>query len=519
MAIDRKGTIARNAERQEHWRSRTALWNQVEEERVRSSRRCLPHRVKSQGLITCHGGTFESWCSLLCTVTAQWAWHNVPSTVIDSSNRVGEALSEFLAHVMPDDGFVSSRTVESALRHSLIEGGDEIYDLSSWLGRENLLTAMFGYVDGVGANRVDDDIADYDSLLRDIALAVAEDGGRCDLTAVVAALLYLVDPANDGALDRVQVQALDRMRPRYEHSPHRNRLLSRLEMVVGMVSTSDGSGRCDPSEASVIDVLTTTPAGGANSRTIQQRLTAELAIGMLQSLPTDHNVALVFSDFDDHATAFLDRLSEAAGRRRGTTLVFFPRFNGNIGEWVTRSHQRGPLIQVLQDADDAERAARYFGQQHRFMVTQRSFERGQNSSDTWSHDTSVSFGRVFSVTGGLSRSFTDGSSSTSSRSQSSAHTIGTSVSESEVTSRVLEFDVNPVEIQRMGATSGIIRQIDDRRPVGVDCFPALWLVAQQDRERELMFEARWGISPADFAKLPATYASVEPLVAREVANR
>ena len=102
MTLDRAGTAARNAQRQEFWRSRAALWNELEADRLRASRRWMPFNVPSQGLLTCHGGTLDSWCSLLCVMAAQWVWRQEPSVVIDSSNEVGAELSEFLAGMRPE---------------------------------------------------------------------------------------------------------------------------------------------------------------------------------------------------------------------------------------------------------------------------------------------------------------------------------------------------------------------------------------------------------------------------------
>ncbi len=515
MTLDRAGTATRNAQRQEFWRSRAALWNELEADRLRASRRWMPFNVPSQGLLTCHGGTLDSWCSLLCVMAAQWVWRQEPSVVIDSSNEVGAELSEFLAGMRPEaPDLCWSGTVENALYESLVERGDRHFDLTSALGRENLLTALFGYADGVGVNRVESELADYEVLLRDVATAASVEDRPCDLPTAIAALLFLVSASDDAGLSREQVQALDRVRRRYEDSPLRHRLLARLETALDLLSSTRGAQGVRPRSASLIDVLTSTPVPGASGRTVQQRLTAELAIGMLQSLPPASNVALVFSDFDDHATPFLNRLGEAARRRSGMTLVLFPRFDGNIGEWVTRSHQAGPLIQRLQDADDAERAAKFFGQEHRFIVTQRTFERGQNTSDNWSNSTSTNFGRMFSVTGGTGRSSTSGSSWSKTESRTTGRTVGTSQSESETSSRVLEFEVNPVEFQRMGGTCGIVRDQDDRVPIGIDSYPLLWLVAEEELELYEAFEQRWGVSPDDMVLLPPTYATLDRLAPR-----
>jgi hypothetical protein len=510
-----KKTAELNAQRQQEWSKRQRLWHDLETERLEASKHWQPFEVPSSGLITAHGGTIWSWCSLLFLMTGQWAQRNENSVVIDSSGSATGYLAAFLSEIMRGQPQSFTQSSLEAEFHRILfdENRHSVFDFESSTGRDSLLTAIFGYTDGVGINRVDADHADYQALLRDAATAVAVSGRTCQLSGVVDALKFLVNPAIEHELAREQMQALDRVRRRYDDSTLSNKLLSRLETLLDLVS-----GKVSQSHAlesgTLIKMLTSNPTYSPTSRTLQQRLTAEYALGQLTTLPPSTNVALVLSDFEDHAPAFLSRLSDYANARAGVTLVFFPRFDGNLRQWVTRSDQIGPLIFRLQDANDAEEAARFLGREHSFVVSQRTSERGVNSSDNWSNATSKQWGQTFSQTntlfGNSTSGVTDGGSITSGRGGSR----GVSESQSETISRSLEFRVEPMVLQSMGLTCAIVLD-DDRVPVAIDTYPLLMGVARGESEGWHSFEQRWRISPDEFALVEPTLSTLQRYMSPE----
>jgi hypothetical protein len=509
-------TAELNAQRQQEWSKRQRLWHDLETERLEASKHWQPFEIPSSGLITAHGGTIWSWCSLLFLMTGQWAQRNEKTVVIDSSGSATGYLAAFLSEIMrgQPQSFTQLSLEDEFHRIFFDENRHSVFDFESSTGRDSLLTAIFGYTDGVGINRVDADHADYQALLRDAATAVAASGRTCQLSGVVDALKFLVNPAIEHELAREQMQALDRVRRRYDDSTLSNKLLSRLETLLDLIS-----GRVSQSHAlesgTLIKMLTSNPTYSPTGRTLQQRLTAEYALGQLVALPPSTNVALVLSDFEDHAPAFLSRLSDYANARAGVTLVFFPRFDGNLRQWVTRSDQIGPLIFRLQDANDAEEAARFLGREHSFVVSQRTSERGVNSSDNWSNATSKQWGQTFSQTNTLFGTSTTGVSDGGSTTSGRGGSRGVSESQSETISRSLEFRVEPMVLQSMGLTCAIVLD-DDRLPVAIDTYPLLMGVAREESERWHSFERRWGISPDEFALVEPTlptlqrYMSLEP---------
>ena len=518
QAIMNKVTKAMDEQRLADWNEGARIWNAAEGGRIACTPRWHPIYFPSTGLLTTHGGGSDSWRSFLQIVTGQWIWNHSGFLVADASGRLGD-LADFCSQVAAGNGRpISRRRMEEEIAGALWSGG-AAFDTRSAEGCENLYHCLFGYVEGASANTIECDFPEFRRLVRDVVGAIDEDGVGVALGQMIAAFTYLVDSsASSTEISDTVRTALGRLHRRIDGSKTPRTILDHLELLAEATEVSrlrdPGLAVTDGLESAVI---TSDPPTRSNRGSLLQRLSAEYLLSVVESADPNMNVVLVFGNIDDHAAAFLNRLSTAAMDRHGSTIAMFPRFDGNVGAWATKSEQRGPLVFALPDPDDAERASRFFGRDYSMKVTQVSHERGAGKHEDWTRNETRSVATTFGSRPWLSFGAGPNDSVSSSVAQGSTEGGGWSTSESttETSSRVHEFRLEPETISNLGPTVGVLKAAGSPVPFAVETFPPIWTLAEQERYALSQFEREWSISPDELLTHSPTYSAISRLTSGE----
>ena len=222
--------------------------------------------------------------------------------------------------------------------------------------------------------------------------------------------------------------------------------------------------------------------GGTFENELFGSLLLESLIGQLRAQSRARedvgNLVIVGADWlTPNQFRLLDRLAE---RAHFHALYLFARLSEDSAQVIGGN---GAMVGIMRlgNHQEAERAAQFIGQTHRFVLSQISETTGTSNTNTTGSTTSVSdslsdtetFGQNWGQDGNgdsSSKSRSHGFTATTGTTQSYGDSVGTNESRSETRQRIREFEVEPTVLQNLPPTALRFARPGEQ-PIAIDVHP------------------------------------------------
>jgi len=224
--------------------------------------------------------------------------------------------------------------------------------------------------------------------------------------------------------------------------------------------------------------------GSAHEFLVGQQVLAHYLTRMFERPDPAHAEALIVIGADALADHMLESLVATANRERKQLFLMFEHLDDHAKRYLGGAGSRVAVFFSLQNADEAEVAARHLGREYKFVVNGRSISEGE--SDQWSSTETVSSDRITSRALSFGSNF--GRTLTRGFNRGESHAVleggGRSRDRTETWGRVHEYVLEPEQFQQLPDTAMLV--IQDKRVTLADCEPsirALPLTANRPYER------------------------------------
>lgn len=212
-------------------------------------------------------------------------------------------------------------------------------------------------------------------------------------------------------------------------------------------------------------------AGSSHEFLVGQQVLAHHLIRLFERPGPKHAEALIVVGADALSVHMLDSLVATAIREHKQLFLMFEHLDDHAKRYLGGAGSRVAVFFSLQNADEAEVAARHLGREYKFVVNGHSISEGESAQ--WSNTKSASYDRTTSSALNFGRSFGRTVTRGFSRGQSEAVLDGggRSRDRTEEWGRVHEYVLEPEQFQQLPDTAMLV--IQDKRVTLADCNPSI----------------------------------------------
>ncbi len=468
-----------------HWQDRVNAHNASELMRWVSTMRWYPLVLRGRpSRIDVFGGTEDGWAALLATFGATLLKQGNAMMVLDFTEQQ-----------------VAGGLAAVALRHDLpvtdLELPDQFADLDliEGLGSEELAELL---AEAVSTMRPAANGPDLRALDAELFVAVldrlVERPTFARLAAGLKVLRRIYDGGPDGPLTAAEVGKLNAAVDVVVHTEQTRQELQFLSSVLDLVVRGDVTPAGGASLDSIRRERGVAVIGTASShrrrKDLIDRLLFHRVLHDLRDTPRGRGSGvLVVAGADEVGVSALRELTRQAERTGVMLILMMHRLDEDLQQ-LLGSADSVSVVMRLGNGKEAAVAAEYIGREHKFTLSQLTYQVGKTITEGravsvgGSDSVSRQYGSSSSSSGGGSTSYSSGSSSSVTRTRTSTWQDTDSYSEADSTtngqaaSRVYEFSVEPTSIQALPVTSFIMVETarSGRRAVLGDCNPGIVLL-------------------------------------------
>ncbi|MEU4443637.1 hypothetical protein AB0K14_09175 [Actinosynnema sp. NPDC050801] len=474
-----------------HWQDRVNAHNAAELMRWVSTKRWYPLVLRGRpSRIDVFGGTEDGWASLLATFGAALLEQGNGVFVLDFTEQqvAGGLAAVSTAQDLPVTGL---ELPERFADLDLVEG----------LGSEELAELL---AEAVSTMRPAGNGPDLRALDAELFVAVldrlVEPATFARLAAGLKVLRRIYDGGPGGPLTAAEVGQLNAAVDVVVHTDQTRQELQFLSSVLDLVVRGDVTPAGGASLQSYwprrgVAVIETT-SSHRRRKDLIDRLLFHRVLHDLRNTPRGRGSGvLVIAGADEVGVSALRELARQAERTGVMLVLMMHRLDEDLQQ-LLGSADSVSVVMRLGNGKEAAVAAEYIGREHKFTLSQLTYQFGKTITEgravslggsdsvarTTGHSSSSSSG--FSGEGGGTSSYSSGFNSSVTRTRTSTWQNTESYAEADSTtdgrteSRVYEFSVEPTSIQALPVTSFIMVESaqSGRRAVLGDCNPGIVLL-------------------------------------------